>query len=111
MAAELAARDSLAFHEAASSALTFVVGAVFSLVCLAGPFALFMAATLSEGQYTRGNRRFLLTCLAVGAAITLLALVSVLRTHNYLFGAAALLAIACVIVVALCILRKKEENA
>ncbi len=87
------------------------MGPVFSLICLAGPFALFMAAMLSEGQYTRGNRRFLLTCLGFGAIISLLSLVSMLRTHAYLFGGAALLTIVCIAVVAWCILQKREESA
>jgi hypothetical protein len=97
------------FHD--PSAVTSVVGPVFSLAALAGPFALFMAATLSEGQYTRGNRRFLLVCLTIGAAIVLLSLLSMWRAREYLFGGAALLAIACIAVVAWCIVQKKEENA
>jgi hypothetical protein len=93
------------------SAVTSVVGPVFSLAALTGPFALFMAASLSEGQYTRGNRRLLLVCLSIGAAIALLSLLSMLRAREYLFGGAALLTITCIVVVGWCIVQKKEENA
>ena len=44
------------FCEAVPSTPTTVLGLVFSAISLAGAFALFMSATLSEGQHPRGNR-------------------------------------------------------
>lgn len=97
--------------ETAPAAFASVLAAACALIALVGPFALFMAATLSEGQYTRGNRRFLLACLAVGAAVVLLSLTRMLRVGEYGFGGIALLAIACSAVVAWCIVQMKGERA
>jgi hypothetical protein len=99
------------FHAAPPSAVTLAVGIAFGPLALAGPFALFMAATLSEGQYTRGNRRFLFACLIVGAAIVLLAMARTLRVQQYLFCGSAALSLGCMATVAWCLCHKTPENA
>jgi hypothetical protein len=80
------------------------------VVALAGPFALVMAASLSEGQYTRGNRRFLVSGLLLGVVSPLLLVPATLRTHEYAYSLGALVAALCMLVVAWCITRRKQSD-
>jgi hypothetical protein len=103
-----AALDWILFEGQPPQGVLIGVGVVWCLLVLAGPFALFMAAMLSEGQYTRANRRFLLACLIFGALPVLVFFGKFDYTHEYLFGGAALLTTACLAIVIWCILHMKE---
>ena len=99
------------FYEAPIPGTAIIIVSVFGLIAFVGVTALFMSATLSEGQYTKGNRRYLLGSLTLGGLIPLFAMIHMLWIRQYLFGSVALLATGCIAIVAWCIYQKKNQNA